>query len=169
MRRRIVLAALGTAMAGVAPPISFAQTTKRIGVLMAVAETDPDVRAGLTPVTLKLRPPKSQPASKHDGQDLHSTETGGGWLFAFRSLETRGSSGEYLLRAAHPQLAVRKAPFSPPLDDHGQPLGLPPVETRRPSKFIVPVPQARRRAARAQGALPLEIYSDSAIISEIRG
>jgi len=59
--------------------------------------------------------------------------------------------------------------FHHPLDDHGQPLGLPPVQSRRPSKFIVPVPQARRRAARAQGALPLEIYSNSAIISEIRG
>ena len=62
-----------------------------------------------------------------------------------------------------------KPRFHYPLDDHGQPLGLPPVESRRPSKFIVPVPQARRRAARAQGALPLEIYSNSAIISEIRG
>ena len=59
--------------------------------------------------------------------------------------------------------------FHHPLDDHGQPLGLPPVQSRRPSKFIVPVPQARRRVARAQGALPLETYSNSAIISEIRG
>jgi putative ABC transport system substrate-binding protein len=55
MRRRIVLAALGTAMAGVAPPISLAQTTKRIGVLMAVAETDPDVRAGLKIFAEQLR------------------------------------------------------------------------------------------------------------------
>jgi putative ABC transport system substrate-binding protein len=47
MRRRIVLAALGTAMAGLAPAVSFAQTTKRIGILMAVSEADPDVRAGL--------------------------------------------------------------------------------------------------------------------------
>ena len=59
--------------------------------------------------------------------------------------------------------------FHHPLDEQGQPLGLPPVEGRRPSKFIVPVPAARRRGAAAQGALPLETYSDSAIVNEIRG
>ena len=62
-----------------------------------------------------------------------------------------------------------KPRFHHPLDEHGQPLGLPPVEGRRPSKFIVPVPAARRRGAAAQGALPLETYSDSAIVNEIRG
>jgi type III restriction enzyme len=62
-----------------------------------------------------------------------------------------------------------KPRFHHPLDEHGQPLGLPPVEPRRPSKFIVPVPAARRRGAAAQGALPLETYSDSAIVNEIRG
>jgi type III restriction enzyme len=62
-----------------------------------------------------------------------------------------------------------KPGFHHPLDDQGQPLGLPPVEGRRPSKFIVPVPAARRRGAVAQGALPLETYSDNAIINEIRG
>src|SRR5580700_64983 len=56
-----------------------------------------------------------------------------------------------------------------PLDDQGQPLGLPPVEGRRPSEFIVPVPAARRRGAAAQGALPLETDSDNALINEIRG
>ena len=55
MRRRIVLAALGTAMAGMAPAVSFAQTTKRIAILMAVAETDPDVRAGLKIFSEQLR------------------------------------------------------------------------------------------------------------------
>jgi type III restriction enzyme len=59
--------------------------------------------------------------------------------------------------------------FYHPLDEHGQPLGVSPVEGRRPSKFIVPVPAARRRGAAAQGALPLETYSDSAIVNEIRG
>ena len=62
-----------------------------------------------------------------------------------------------------------KPRFHHPLDEHGQPLGLPPVKGRRPSKFIVPVPAARRRGAAAQGALPLETYSDSAIVNEIRG
>jgi type III restriction enzyme len=55
-----------------------------------------------------------------------------------------------------------------PLDEHGQPLGLPPVEGRRPSKFIVPVPQAKRRGAATQGTLDLETYDDNAIINEIR-
>ncbi len=62
-----------------------------------------------------------------------------------------------------------KPRFHHPLDEHGQPLGVPPIEGRRPSKFIVPVPAARRRGAAAQGALPLETYSDSAIVNEIRG
>jgi type III restriction enzyme len=62
-----------------------------------------------------------------------------------------------------------KPRFYHPLDEHGQPLGLSPVEGRRPSKFIVPVPAARRRRAATQGALPLETYSDSAIVNEIRG
>ena len=62
-----------------------------------------------------------------------------------------------------------KPGFHHPLDDQGQPLGLPPVEGRRPSKFIVPVPATRRRGAAAQGALPLETYSDNALINEIRG
>jgi type III restriction enzyme len=62
-----------------------------------------------------------------------------------------------------------KPRFHHPLDDQGQPLGLPPVEGRRPSKFIVPVPTARRRGAATQGALPLETYSDNALINEIRG
>ncbi len=61
-----------------------------------------------------------------------------------------------------------KPRFHHPLDEHGQPLGLPPVEGRRPSKFIVPVPQARRRIAAAQGTLDLETYDDNAIINEIR-
>jgi type III restriction enzyme len=62
-----------------------------------------------------------------------------------------------------------KPGFHHPLDDQSQPLGFPPVEGRRPSKFIVPVPAARRRGAAAQGALPLETYSDNALINEIRG
>jgi type III restriction enzyme len=62
-----------------------------------------------------------------------------------------------------------KPRFYHPVDEHGQPLGLQPVAGRRPSKFLVPVPQARRRAAAAQSALPLETYSDNALINEIRG
>jgi type III restriction enzyme len=56
-----------------------------------------------------------------------------------------------------------------PLDEHGQPLGLPPLEGRRPSKFIVPVPKARRRGAGEQGTLELETYNDNALINEVRG
>jgi type III restriction enzyme len=71
----------------------------------------------------------------------------------------------------HPILnsSYTKPQFYHPLDDHGQPLGLPPVKGRRPSKFIVPVPKARRRGAAEQGTLDLETYSDNTIINEIRG
>ena len=62
-----------------------------------------------------------------------------------------------------------KPQFYHPLDEHGQPLGLPPVEGRRPSKFIIPVPRARRQGAATQGTLDLETYSDNAITNEIRG
>src|SRR5215471_17883857 len=55
MRRRIVLAALGAAMVGASPAVSFAQPRKRIGILMAVAETDRDVRAGLQIFSEELR------------------------------------------------------------------------------------------------------------------
>jgi putative tryptophan/tyrosine transport system substrate-binding protein len=55
MRRRIVLAALGAAMAGAPPMPGFAQQAKRIGILMAVAESDPDVRAGLKVFSERLR------------------------------------------------------------------------------------------------------------------
>jgi type III restriction enzyme len=61
-----------------------------------------------------------------------------------------------------------KPRFHHPLDEHGQPLGLQPVEGRRPSKFIVPVPKAKRRGAATQGTLDLETYDDNAIINEIR-
>jgi type III restriction enzyme len=70
----------------------------------------------------------------------------------------------------HPVLnsPYAKPRFHHPLDEHGQPLGRPPVEGRRPSKFIVPVPRARRRGAATQGTLDLETYTDNAIINEIR-
>ncbi len=55
-----------------------------------------------------------------------------------------------------------------PLDEHGQPLDTPPVSGRRPSKFVVPVPKARRQGAAKQGTLALETYDDNAIINEIR-
>jgi type III restriction enzyme len=56
-----------------------------------------------------------------------------------------------------------------PLDEHGQPVDLPPVKGRRPSKFIVPVPKSRKRQAPAQGTLDLESYTDNALINEVRG
>jgi hypothetical protein len=55
------------------------------------------------------------------------------------------------------QLAPR---FYYPLDEHGQPLGVAPVAGRRPSKFIVPVPAARRRVAAAQdGVIAVKIIN----------
>lgn len=55
-----------------------------------------------------------------------------------------------------------------PLDDHGQPLDQPPVQGRRPSKFVVPVPKSRKKASAAQGMLDLESYTENALINEIR-
>ena len=56
-----------------------------------------------------------------------------------------------------------------PLDDNGQPLEGEPIQGRRPSKFIVPVPASRKKAAAAQASLDLETYTDNALINEIRG
>ncbi|WP_315754450.1 BPTD_3080 family restriction endonuclease [Bradyrhizobium sp. SZCCHNRI2007] len=56
-----------------------------------------------------------------------------------------------------------------PMDDHGQPLDGPPRPGRRPSRFIVPVPAARKKVASAQASLELETYSENALINEIRG
>ncbi|WP_315780322.1 MULTISPECIES: BPTD_3080 family restriction endonuclease [unclassified Bradyrhizobium] len=56
-----------------------------------------------------------------------------------------------------------------PMDDHGQPLDGPPRPGRRPSRFIVPVPAARKKQASAQASLELETYSENALINEIRG
>lgn len=56
-----------------------------------------------------------------------------------------------------------------PLDDSGQPLEGDPLVGRRPSKFIVPVPASRKKAAAAQASLDLETYSENALINEIRG
>jgi type III restriction enzyme len=62
-----------------------------------------------------------------------------------------------------------KPRFHHPLDEHGQPLGVSPIKGRRPSKFIVPVPKAKRRGAATQETLDLETYNDNALINEIRG
>lgn len=55
------------------------------------------------------------------------------------------------------------------LDDHGQPLDVPALQGRRPSRFIVPVPKSRKGQAAAQASLDLETYSESNLINEIRG
>ena len=55
-----------------------------------------------------------------------------------------------------------------PLDEHGQPLDQAPMAGRRPSKFLVPVPKAKRKGGGTQGSLDLETYDDNAIINEIR-
>lgn len=56
-----------------------------------------------------------------------------------------------------------------PLDQHGQPLDALPVLGRRPSRFLVPVPKSRKRAATDQATLDLGKYDDTALINEIRG
>jgi type III restriction enzyme len=55
-----------------------------------------------------------------------------------------------------------------PLDDNGQPLPGDPRPGRRPSRFIVPVPASRKKAAKDQGTLELETYTENALINEIR-
>jgi len=69
--------------------------------------------------------------------------------------------------------------FHHALDEYGQPLDVPPVEGRRRSEIITPVPMPRMQAGRAgQGALPLgdrddssageQEYNPTPIINEIR-
>lgn len=55
------------------------------------------------------------------------------------------------------------------IDDNGQPTEGEPIKGRRPSKFIVPVPASRKKAAVAQASLDLETYTENAKINEIRG
>ncbi len=69
---------------------------------------------------------------------------------------------------------ILNAPYEPPLlhhrlDDTGQPIEGEPIKGRRPSKFIVPVPASRKKAAAAQASLDLETYTENAKINEIRG
>lgn len=69
---------------------------------------------------------------------------------------------------------ILNSPYHPPsayhpLDDNGQPLEADPVKGRRPSKFIVPVPASRKKAAAAQATLDLETYTENAKINAIRG
>ncbi len=115
-------------------------------------------------------PTKSRTGSKCDRRGLHSKETGGSRFESSPPLEPR-ERGWQIPSTIGPSSTrhTRNRVFTTPSDDQGQPLGLPPVGARRPSKFIVPVPTARRGGAAAQGALPLETYSDNAIINEIRG
>lgn len=55
-----------------------------------------------------------------------------------------------------------------PLDENGQPLEGGPNSGRRPSRFIVPVPASRKKAAHDQASLDLETYTENALINEIR-
>lgn len=69
---------------------------------------------------------------------------------------------------------ILNSPYAPPslyhpLDDTGQPVEGEPIGGRRPSKFIVPVPASRKKAAAAQASLDLETYTENAKINEIRG
>lgn len=54
------------------------------------------------------------------------------------------------------------------LDEHGQPVDVPPQPGRRPSKFIVPVPKSKKRQNDQQASLDLETYSESILTNEIR-
>lgn len=68
---------------------------------------------------------------------------------------------------------ILNSPYAPPslyhpLDDTGQPIEGKPIDGRRPSKFIVPVPASRKKAAAAQASLDLETYTENAKINEIR-
>jgi len=69
---------------------------------------------------------------------------------------------------------ILNSPYEPPalyhpLDDSGQPVEGEPIEGRRPSKFIVPVPASRKKAVAEQASLDLETYTENAKINEIRG
>lgn len=69
---------------------------------------------------------------------------------------------------------ILNSPYAPPtlyhpLDDTGQPIEGEPIDGRRPSKFIVPVPASRKKAAAAQASLDFETYTENAKINEIRG
>ena len=66
---------------------------------------------------------------------------------------------------------ILNSPYEPPslhhrLDDTGQPIEGEPIKGRRPSKFIVPVPASRKKAAAAQASLDLESYTENAKINE---
>lgn len=56
-----------------------------------------------------------------------------------------------------------------PLDDDGQPLEGEALRGRRPSRFVVPVPAARKKASANQASLDLGSYSENALVNEIRG
>jgi type III restriction enzyme len=69
---------------------------------------------------------------------------------------------------------ILNSPYETPslhhrLDDTGQPIEGEPITGRRPSKFIVPVPASRKKAAASQASLDLETYTENAKINEIRG
>lgn len=59
--------------------------------------------------------------------------------------------------------------FHHPLDKNGQPIDGEPRRGRRPSRFIVPVPASRKKAAASQASLDLETYNENALINAIRG
>jgi type III restriction enzyme len=71
-------------------------------------------------------------------------------------------------------------PYEPPrlhhaLDEQGQPLDAPPIQGRRRSEIITPVPQPKRRAGQNQaasfdfGTEDGERYTENPIVNEIRG
>jgi len=78
---------------------------------------------------------------------------------------------------------ILNSPYYPPrrhhaLGEDGQPLDQPPIHGRRESKYVTPVPAARRARARNTGQADLDLdraegeaqgYNPSPIINEIRG
>ncbi len=92
--------------------------------------------------------------------------------------------GKWAMAASFFEQPILNSPYEAPrlhhaLDKYGQPLDVPPVEGRRRSEIITPVPMPRMQAGRAnQGALPFgeqddfstseQEYNPTPIINEIR-
>ncbi len=68
---------------------------------------------------------------------------------------------------------ILNSPYAAPalhhlLDAKGQPLGGAPVQGRRPSRHVSPVPAARKKGDANQGALAFGDYNENKLVNEIR-
>jgi type III restriction enzyme len=97
---------------------------------------------------------------------------------SLHSLRDSGAKGEFVFRKTHSQFPILRAKLHHALDADGQPLDVPPVEGRRRSELITPVPSARRRTQGKQKSLAFQDetglssdtqkYNPTPIINEIR-